>query len=400
MTFRFCLIVAVTVVLSYASDAKQRSIKFTLDAEIEGIEKGDTLKFSRITLPNWHSEHDFDVIVKRDGAFRYSGTIPHSQLYQMQYSPVRGEIATADRRGKDMLIGYGVTKITGTRDYIYYTALESNIYDRHLRPVLQLEDSLNSSRGDILRRIEQAKENKDSAEMKRQSDMFNNFHSVNKDNFDRLRGMRAVYDSLIGGEYAAVQMLQSLSSPLEKIKASYRELSEEGKESYYGSMVGQVISDMEQLSEGRIAPDIELTTTDNRKIKISDFKGQYLLIYRFGMCPGSLYIDNQVSALYNANSDKLEVIGVTDSFDILRSFDAQMQDGADFMGMNIKDVMRGMLSHPWKNEVEIPQYDNSVFENRYYALGLPFFIFISPDGKIISRAVGMNAFQAAKDTLK
>lgn len=378
--------------------AKPGNLKFSVDVRIAGLEAGDTLRFSKITLPRWTHEAGFDIIVGNDGRGKYKGRHEHTQLYVMRYHPRHGTAPDSDRGGATVLIGSGTTKITGTRDYIYYSAVENNLYDKRLRQILALEDSLGRIRGDIGKKIRVAEAEKDNAKVERLLDEFNNFSTIHRAEYDRLRRMQRDYAATSGGEYAALEIARQTYKPVEELRGLYEKLSPAGKDSYYGRFAAEIIAGMELSAPGKPAPDIELETAAGKKVRFSDFTGKYLLLYVFGLCPGSFQIDSHVAELYDKYKDRLEVIGITDSFEALASFRDDISEGTTFMGMDLRNVLGGMLAHPWANDVEL-KGGNSVFMDTYYATGLPYFVFISPDGTIVAKAIGDEAYMVAQKTL-
>ena len=78
----------------------------------------------------------------------------------------------------------------------------------------------------------------------------------------------------------------------------------------------------------------------------------------------------------------------------------KMKDGDKVMGMDIKSVLKGMLNHPWEHVVESESTSENIQLNKKYKfIGLPYFIFISPEGKMIERGYH-SAFNEATNILK
>ena len=152
------LILTVFLAAVTAQVLQARGQRFTISGKIDGIVKGDTLRFGRITLPGWEIEHAFDIVVEKDGEFKYKGTQEHDQFYLMEYFPADGAAPVCDRMGKDMVISGGdhIT-MDGTRDEIYYCTLGGGIYkDPALSAYLRASDSLDTARGSYARKIEEA----------------------------------------------------------------------------------------------------------------------------------------------------------------------------------------------------------------------------------------------------
>lgn len=69
----------------------------------------------------------------------------------------------------------------------------------------------------------------------------------------------------------------------------------------------------------------------------------------------------------------------------------------EVLGMKLKPVLENMVAHPWP-EVESKGDNHKIIEDFAFA-GLPYFVFISPDGKIISRDFH-KAFDKAQEVMK
>ena len=67
------------------------------------------------------------------------------------------------------------------------------------------------------------------------------------------------------------------------------------------------------------------------------------------------------------------------------------------MNIELKPVFKNMLAHPWFDAEKVD--GNEKIEKDYAFAGLPFFVLISPDGKILIRDF-TKAFYAAKEKLE
>jgi len=106
-------------------------------------------------------------------------------------------------------------------------------------------------------------------------------------------------------------------------------------------------------------------------------------------------IDKDVIELYNKHKDNLIVIGITDRIDNIKSSYEKTQSG--LMNIELKPVLENMLAHPWFDAEKTD--GNEKIERDYAFGGLPFFVFISPDGEIIARDFH-KAFYAAKEKME
>jgi hypothetical protein len=67
------------------------------------------------------------------------------------------------------------------------------------------------------------------------------------------------------------------------------------------------------------------------------------------------------------------------------------------MHLELQPVLKNMLAHPWFDAEKTG--NNVEIEISYIFGGLPFFVFISPDGKIIARDFS-SAFYEAKNRME
>jgi hypothetical protein len=69
----------------------------------------------------------------------------------------------------------------------------------------------------------------------------------------------------------------------------------------------------------------------------------------------------------------------------------------NLMNIEMKPVLASMLAHPWLDAEKTGH--NGKIEIDYAFAGLPYFVFISPQGKIIARGYH-EAFQVAKNRME
>lgn len=385
------LILITSITISHAQ-------KFNLTGQIIGAEKGDTLRFDKVNT-RWQIEPDgFDVIIGKDGKIKYSGKQEHSQYYGVTYYPVNGEKTYCDRRWLDVFITDGKIKITGTREYIYYSSLEGGVYDDELNKIRFIKDSLGKVRGDYFKLRTIARINKDTLEMKRSQDLINNFGRDKKARAmgTKARELKAAYNKNNPNEYLACEIaMQGPDTPIKELKESYEKFSPKVQGSYYGKQIKQAIETLEARKTrelGQPVPDFKLISTKGNTVTLDILKGKYLLIYHFGMCPGSMQVDKHVVNLYNKYKDKLNVISYTSSLRSIQEHYKIAKDGD-------KEALNSMLNHPWEHVFEYESIpDNALLNERYEITGLPYFIFISPEGKMIRR--GYFDFNDVNNILK
>lgn len=382
--------------------------KFTIVGKIDGLQKGDTLRFERVLLPGWETEPAFEVVVRKPGAFRYRGTQEHDQLYRMTYRPVEGRERERDRSGEQLIVTDGDRiRLDGTAEDICYSVLSGGIYDEpELRELLRVEDSLGCARSGYLKRYDAAMKSGDTAGAKGWLDRFNLFYEDNP-GYERQRAIVRLYrkNHPEGTVFLLVRLLPELSdTPVDEARAIYDGFSTELKESYFGRLYADRLAQMERLAPGRPAPAFSLATTDGRTVTEADFRGNYLLVYHWGLCPGSMQVDGLVRALYKKYKDRgLQVVGLTESIARIRELYEKMPEDrpTPLVGIsNIRPILGRMLEHGWTEaELETDHPENSSFMETYAISGWPFFVFIGPDGRILARGY-WEGFEEARTILE
>jgi hypothetical protein len=404
--------------------------KFTVTAKIAGMQKGDTLRFSEIILPGWGNKFSFDVVAQKDGYAFYSGSHSHDQLYLIEYYPVDKKVAASDRKGKEILISDGNYTLSGDRESIYYCVAGGKTYDAELSKILIARDSLSSLRGGLAKKIINAFAEKDTVNAQKFIGEFNGFGYYHKADNERIEAQMKKYVATHGNEFCALGILKDSYKPYEELRGRYDSLSRAGKQSHYGKQVASLLQKMEAVNVGKTAPDFEITVADKSTAgaasnsaavaaagnsaasaaaagnqsrfvtyRLSDFKGKYVLIYHYGLCPGTFQIDSSVIDLYKKHSDKLVVIGITDSYAQLRRTLKNTSPDDSMGNINVKDMITELLNHPWPVDAEVAEANNKALIDSYFLQGLPYFVFISPDGKILARSIGNAAFNAASAEL-
>lgn len=402
------LFIVLVAALSYGTVcAAGTSQTFTVSGRIDGLQKGDTLRFERVIHPGWTLEQAFDVIVKKPGTFSYKGTQEHDQQYMMTYLPKVGRARACDQRGLVFIATAGDRiAISGTADQIYYSALSGGIYDELLlRELLAVEDSVGMIRGNLIYQMDQFQATGDKTKADSCGRAFNLFYE-NNPGFERVRALRKAYKAAHpqGTLNLLVEAVPSLSyTPTDEARATYEKFSPELRNSYYGQLYAKLVNNMERLAKGKPTPDFSLTTVDGRTVTKEDFKGNYLLIYHWGMCPGSIAIDGDVQGLYNEYKDKgFKVLGLTESIGTISKIYEALPADKPTPGSGVADirpVLGGMVAHPWiEVELETDRPENKAIMESYAIQGWPFFVLVGPDGTILARDFH-PAFNEAVKTL-
>lgn len=377
-----------------------KAMSFTIQGNIKGLMPGDTLTFERIGFPGFSKEFAFDIIVEDQEVFTYNGTHDHIDYYLMTYKPVADKKFRSDRSGLTMLIEDGIIQLSGVTGQIYYCQLQSSLYNNELlQEVLQFENSLGTERSAFLVLAEEARAVQDTVKLNEYLDKFNSFTIERREDYKKRSLLfEEFYEKYPSSNKTIIDALEKVDfSEVAASKERYEKMNDGAKNSYFGKILKQEIDKLDALQPGKEAPDFQLVGINGEKISLKDCAGSHVLIYHWGLCPGSLMIDNEVAELYRKYKDHLIVIGITDRIEVIRSLYEKSDADYKIMGIEIKPVLADMLAHPWF-DVEKTN-DNGKIETDYAFGGFPYFVFISPDGKIIARDFH-QAFYTAKEKLE
>lgn len=144
------------------------------------------------------------------------------------------------------------------------------------------------------------------------------------------------------------------------------------------------------LTVGDTAPDFELSTVDDKKVKLSQFRGKYVLLDFWSSAdgPSTTYIE-KIKEIYSERKPKgnFEIIGV--------SLDVDRKQPAEFVKTNGLKWVQAFAGPDW----EQPAVSN------YGVQGIPSFWLIGPKGKILATdrdflAENLDFEKVLKDNIK
>ena len=167
---------------------------------------------------------------------------------------------------------------------------------------------------------------------------------------------------------AAVGLLNS-KNEFQFIDSLVAELDQKYPETKMIIQLKQQLDEMRPLSMGQVAPEIELPNPEGQTVKLSDFRGKYVMIdFWAGWCKPCREENPNVVRLYNEYKDQgFEVFGV--SLDRTREawIDAIFEDQLTW------------------TQVSDLKYFNSEAATTYQINAIPATYLIDPEGKIIGK---------------
>jgi len=197
---------------------------------------------------------------------------------------------------------------------------------------------------------------------------------------EAIRGMMAVTQKFIydnPDSYFSAYELRSYRNmwPLDTVKYLFDNLSPKIKESIDGKVVGDFIREAEAAAVGSMAYDFSGMELDGEAIKLSDFRGKFVLIDFWGSwCAPCREGNPHLIELYNLYKDRnFEIIGIAS------------QDKEEPWRKAVDKDKIGI----WKNIIDRDQVSHGLaIAHKYAVHSFPTKILIDKRGKIIGRFSG------------
>ena len=148
---------------------------------------------------------------------------------------------------------------------------------------------------------------------------------------------------------------------------------------------------LKNIEVGFAPAKFTVTDKDGRKVSLSDYKGKYVLIYHWGLCPGTFWVNPKITDLYQKYHEKgLEVLGFTRD-DLLKSLQGSSEE------FKKDERVQGLLSHPWTTVYTEDEGNGFIVKDLYFS-GVPILMLISPDGITLARGY-TKAYEEVKNLL-
>lgn len=377
--------------LAACTSCRMAEPAFVLQGEIDGLTPGDTLFLTSYLLPEWQPQQADTIYVAEPGRLSFSKLQEQTAFYLLSYAPRGRERLKSCMSGDPILAQAGdTTWLKGTVGEIGALSKTGGFYrDTLMARYVRLRQAHDLQLIDIYRHIMKGIEENQPDTVAKYGYRYNT---------ERIPETVAALNKQIAEEvndreYAAyLYLTHQYEIPFADVEKRYNRFTPEIQASYMGRQLKRILEKRRQVEPGNNAPAFHLVSSTGKELRPKDYRGSYLLVYYWGLCPGTFAVQPELLKLYADFHEKgLEIIGCTTS-DFTKTNPELLTD------QRSREELKPLLDQPWETVYLNEQADSRLKED-YNLTVLPTLTLISPKGKVLVRGYG-ECVEKIKNILK
>lgn len=379
-------IILLLVTLMLLAGCATQHRESVLTGQLEGLQVGDTIFLTTIILPGWNTERVDTFWVNTPDVFTIKKELDHTTFFMVTYAPKDAPRIDSPIIGEPLLVQPDVSiELEGTIHTIGALDKKGGFYNDSL--VARLDSFTNA----FYRAIIQTYDKRMKAYEANQTDSMDLFTQQLNDmepSNEQRELENYIANEVNDSEYAAyLYLIRLYDVTCTQLEERFNRFTPEVKASYMGQQLSNMLRILKNIEPGNTPSEFTVRDMEGVQHSLSDYRGKYLLIYNWGMCPGTIWVHPQLLELYGTYHDKgFEVLSLTD-YDFFATHES------------LKEVpeVQPLFNHPWP-VVLTDAEENNFIKKDYYLSGVPLMMLISPDGVTMARGFG-DIFTVVKDML-
>lgn len=363
------LLILICILFTACETNKQ----FTLTGHIDGLKQGDTLFLSTISLPDWKEEAVDTFYANQPTTFIYKKELDHTTFFLLEHAPEDAPKIETCIRGASILAKPGDQIILhGTVQAIGALNKTGGFYsDSIVARLDSMENVYNLELIGIHNNYQKARLSQQPDSIKKYQQAYNLSRRP-----EQLKALsNYISDEINDNEYASyLYLIKLYEVTASQFEERYEKFDASIQQSYIGQHLHAMLKVIKNIEPGNTPSGFSVKDRNGNTVNLSDYRGKYLLIYHWGLCPGTIWAQPRILKLYEQYHDKgFEVLGFTMN---------------DFFTINdeLKTVpnIEPLFNQPWTT-VFTDTPGNEFITQDYYFNGVPILMLLSPEGITLAR---------------